>query len=84
MSPLATQYKGKKYGLKFLNPSIFKAFLSFTLCFHAYMMFEVNNEHEKTKKIVTNVNLELFKASRFFIEKECMMKVGKKKNSLHL
>ncbi len=42
-------------------------------------MFEVNNEHEKTKIFVTNVNLELFKASRFFIEKKCMMRVGKKK-----
>jgi hypothetical protein len=28
--------------------------------------------------------LELFKASNFFSEKECMMRVGNKKNSLHL
>jgi len=83
MSPLGTQYKRKKYELKFLNAS-FKAFLSFTLCFHAYMMFEVNNEHEKIKKFATNVNLELFKASNFFSEEECMMRVGNKKNSLHL
>jgi hypothetical protein len=53
-----------------LNTSIFKGFLSLTLCFHAYVMFEMNNEHEKIKKIVINVNLELFKASNFFNEKK--------------
>jgi hypothetical protein len=47
-------------------------------------MFEVHNEHEKTKFFATSVNLELFKVSGVFNEKKCMMMVGNEKNSLRL